>query len=62
MNKNISEVIRLEERIKMQERYIKELEQVKGNQFTPMVYAWNLDILQKMKEKYEAYINEKGEQ
>lgn len=59
MNHNISEVERMAAKIKIQERYIKELESIKGNQFTPMVYAWNLDILDEMKKKYEMYIKEK---
>lgn len=62
MNYNVSEVERLATRIKRQKAWIKEIEQMKGNQFTPMVYAWNLDILKAMEEKYEIYIKEKGEQ
>lgn len=61
MNKNISEVERLIGRIRMQELWIKELQKMKGNQFTPKVLSWNIDILDEMYKKYEVYIKEEGE-
>ena len=59
MNNNISEVERLKELIKRQERYLKEFETIKGNQFTPIVYRQNLDRLYDMRRRLDLYENEK---
>ena len=58
---NKTDVNKLLIRMERQKEWIKELEGVKGNQFTPMVYAWNLAILDDMEEKYRLYIKENGE-
>lgn len=58
---NKTEINKLLIKIKMQRDWIKEIEQMKGNQFTPMVYNWNLDILSEMEERYRLYVKENGE-
>lgn len=58
---NKTDINKLLIRMKMQKDWIKEIEQMKGNQFTPMVYAWNLAILDEMEEKYMLYIKKNGE-
>jgi len=59
MNNNLSEVERLKKQIKSLERYLKNFESIKGNEFTPIVYRQNLDRLYDMRRRLDIYENEK---